>query len=107
MPSPPSLYSLLLGACWHVGRRPWSQEGPHDLQEAVELLAPDVVARAGDMHDLELWQLPLHLGGMLWPDDGTAVEVGGDQEGRTGDAWEELLPADPGGRVECRRAGVE
>src|SRR5688500_2426669 len=75
-----------LSACWLVTRAPGSQEGPHDLHEVLELLAPHVVAGARDMGDLELWQLPLQLGGVLRPDDGTAVEVGGDQESGTGDA---------------------
>ena len=103
----PSLSPVLLTVCWSVNRRPGRQERSHDLQEAVELLTPDVVARTRDMGDLELGQLALHFGRTLRLDHGPAVKVGGDQEGRTGDAREELLPGDTSGRIERPRARVQ
>src|SRR5215213_3190288 len=83
-----------------VGCRPGVQEGADNRDVAVELFTPDAVASAWDIGDLELQHLLLHCGGHLWPNDRAAVKISGDQERRTGDAWQKLRPGNAVGGVE-------
>ena len=69
-----------------------SEKSTNGIQIRRKLLTADIVTSAGDMHHLELRDKRLHLGGAFLGHATTPFGVGNQQQRRTGDATQDLVP---------------
>ncbi len=78
-------------------RGPGVQKWSHDVQKALELITPNVMACACDMGNAQLRDRFLHLGSPFGGHTRALLRIGGDQQCRAGNLGEHDLPVDRGG----------